>query len=76
MLFFTADNGLIVGLTVATDDPSRASTALSQLAESVDAAYGYATSEEPPPDTTSEFKARAREGWGWTSVRPILPPDS
>ena len=74
MLFFTTDGGLIAGLTVETDEPSRASTMLRQLAESLGARYGYAACEEPPPDTTSEFKARAREGWGYESVRPIVPP--
>ena len=60
MLFFTTDGGLIAGLTVATEDLDRASTTLRQLAQSVDARYGYATGEQPPPDTTSEFKAIAR----------------
>ena len=60
MLFFTADRGLIAGLTVETDDPDRAATTLRKLAQSVDARYGYATGEQPPPDTTSEFKAIAR----------------
>jgi hypothetical protein len=60
MLFFTTDGGLIAGLTVQTDDPARATTTLRQLAQSVDARYGYATGEQPPPDTTSEFEAIAR----------------
>jgi hypothetical protein len=61
MLFFTTDGGLIAGLTVATADPDRARTTLRRLAQSVDARYGYATWEEPPPDTASGFKARARK---------------
>lgn len=60
MLFFTTDGGLIAGLTVETDDPNQASTTLRQLAQSVDARYGYATGEQPPPDTASVFKAIAR----------------
>ena len=60
MLFFTTDGGLIAGLTVATADPNRAGATLRRLAQSVDAHYGYATWEQPPPDTTSEFKTRAR----------------
>lgn len=60
MLFFTTDSGLNAGLTVETDDPNQASTTLRQLAQSVDARYGYATGEQPPPDTASEFKAIAR----------------
>jgi hypothetical protein len=33
---------------------------LRRLAESVDARYGYALWEEPPPDSAVEFKAQAR----------------
>jgi hypothetical protein len=68
MLFFTTDDGLIAGLTVAAEHPNRAGTILCPLAESVDASYGYATWEQPPPETTSEFKARAH-----TSEIQLLP---
>jgi hypothetical protein len=70
MLCFTTDGGLIAGLTVATEDPDFAGATLFQLAQSVDARYGYATWEQPPPDTASEFKANARK----TEVLPRLLP--
>ena len=68
MLFFTTDRGLIAGLTVATEDPDRAGATLRRLAESIGARFGYATWEEPPPDTTFEFKVRAR-----TAQIQVLP---
>jgi hypothetical protein len=70
MLFFTSDNGLIAGLTVDTDDPNIAGATLRQLADSVDARYGYAKWEQPPPDTASEFKAETRT----TEFLPRLLP--
>ncbi|HET8741808.1 MAG TPA: hypothetical protein VFM41_04245 [Gaiella sp.] len=70
MLFFTTDGGLIAGLTVATEDPERAGTTLRQLARSVDGRYGYATWEQPPPDTAFDFKANARK----TECLPRLLP--
>ena len=60
MLFFTTDGGLIVGLTVTTEDPDLAATTLRLLAKSVDARYSYSAWEQPPPDTASEFEAKAR----------------
>lgn|SRR5262249_14405856 len=60
MLFFTADAGLIAGLTVSTEDLDVAEKTLRELAQSVDARYGYALGDSPPPDTASEFKAEAR----------------
>jgi hypothetical protein len=59
MLYFTTDGGLIAGLTVATSDLDLAGTTLRHLAETVDARYGYATWEQPPPDSAAEFKAEA-----------------
>ncbi len=70
MLFFTSDGGLISGLTVATEDPELAGTTLRQLAESVDARYGYATWEQPPPDTALEFRPNARKT---DSLPRVLP---
>jgi hypothetical protein len=61
-LFFTRDEGLIAGLTVWAENPARARATLYELAESVDARYGFVTAEEPPPyDTVSDFKARVCE---------------
>ena len=63
MLFFTTDGSLIAGLTVATEDQDRAGAMLRQLAGSVEARYGYALAEAPPPDSASEFRTKAlREG--------------
>jgi hypothetical protein len=60
MLFFTTDGGLIAGLTVTTEDPGLTATTLRRLAKSVDARYGYSAWEQPPPDSASEFEAKAR----------------
>ncbi len=60
MLFFTTDGGLIVGLGLDDEDGDAGRQALSRLAATVGAVHGYATFEEPPPDTTPEFLARAR----------------
>jgi hypothetical protein len=57
MLFFTADGGVVAGLTVADADARRA---LAELAETVGAHDGYATFEQPPPDTVADFPTRAR----------------
>jgi len=70
MLFFTTDGGLIAGLTVATEDPDLAGTTLRQLARSVDARYSYATWEQPPPATASEFKANALNTESSTRLLP------
>jgi hypothetical protein len=70
MLFFTTDGGLIAGLTVATEDPDLAARTLRQLARSVDARYGYATWEQPAPDTAFEFEANARKT---DSLPRVLP---
>src|SRR5262249_21008069 len=67
MLFFTTDGGLIAGLAVATEDSDLAGATLRELAQSVDARYGYALGEAPPPGTASEFKEQAR-------TMRILPP--
>jgi hypothetical protein len=61
MLFFTVDDGLIAGLTVATEDSERAGMMLRRLAESVGGRYGYALGESPPPNSKSEFEAEARK---------------
>ena len=61
-LFFTGDGGLIAGVTIGAETFAETATTLRELALSVDARYGYATGEEPPPyGTTSEFKTRARQ---------------
>ena len=70
MLFFTADGGLITGLTVATEEPDLAGTTLRQRAQSVDARYGFATWEQPPPHTAFEFIAHARKA---ASLPRLLP---
>lgn len=76
-LFFTTDGGLIATLALAITDPHVAGNTLRQLAESVDADYGYVLWEEPPPDTASEFKATARASLGWEEwIPPILPARS
>jgi hypothetical protein len=67
MLFFTADGGLIAGLTVATADSERAGVMLRRLAQSIGARYGYGLGESPPPCSASEFEAEARK------VDPELP---
>jgi hypothetical protein len=60
MLFFTSESGLIAGLTIRTCDPDHAGAALRELAGTVGATFGYVGGEEPPPDSTSEFRARSR----------------
>jgi hypothetical protein len=60
-LFFTGDGGLIAGVTIGADRFADTAATLRELAVSVDARYGYAAGEEPPPfDTMSEFMARVR----------------
>ena len=59
MLFFTADGGLIAGLTVDTEDLDEASIYLHQLAESVGGRCGFALGSMPPPPTAAEFEATA-----------------
>jgi hypothetical protein len=55
MLFFTVDGGMIVGVSVAIDDLSKAAPYLRSLADDFDGRLGYATFEEPPPDSTEDF---------------------
>lgn len=57
MLFFTHDGGMIAGLGSAFLEPK---ALLKQLAAVVDARFGMAVFEEPPPDTCAEFRERCR----------------
>lgn len=59
MLFFTADGGLIAGLSIADEDPATGRQLLTRLAGSIGARHGYATFEQPPSATTAEFLASA-----------------
>lgn len=57
MAFFTADGGFILGLGVSEAESSEV---LTELREFVGGdAPGYICFEQPPPDTTAEFLARA-----------------
>ncbi|MBO0698863.1 MAG: hypothetical protein J2P46_10745 [Zavarzinella sp.] len=56
MLFFTEDGGLILGLSVQ----DHADVALARLREYARSEIGYATFEEPPPVTVTEFKRLAQ----------------
>lgn len=60
MLFFTTDCGMIAGLSLAARDSTLVSIYLRQLAESVGARYAYVTSEDPPPETQSDFLNAAK----------------
>jgi hypothetical protein len=60
MLFFTKDGSMIVGLSVDEERSDHAKQLLCELATTIGAVHGYATIEEPPPDRTAEFLARAR----------------
>jgi hypothetical protein len=57
MLYYTEDQGLIVGVVVSE---SNAVAWLNRLALLVGGKYGYLTSEECPPDSTIEFIERCR----------------
>jgi hypothetical protein len=57
MLFFTADGGLVAGVTAGEDDARKA---LVELADTVGSRDGYVSVGTPPPDTTGEFIAQAR----------------
>lgn len=64
MLFFTADGGLIGGLSVADDEPALLADKLALLAEVLGGQLGYVTTEEPPPDTQKEFRAQVKTAPG------------
>ncbi len=55
MAFFTADGGLILGLSVAAD----AGRWLGELVAETGGSAGWVGFEEPPPDTGAEFLAVA-----------------
>jgi hypothetical protein len=55
MVFFTADSGLIVGLSVARE-PDRW---LGELQVAMESAVGWIGLEQPPPDTARAFLALA-----------------
>jgi len=64
MLFFTSDGGMIVGLTIRTDDQAEAADFLLRLAATVNGQFGYMAFEQPPPDTIREFMAAVeRSPW-------------
>jgi hypothetical protein len=76
MLFFTTDGGLVAGLTVHDENPATLTRYLQQLAESMDAKYGYVAWEEPPPERSSEFIARASEAMPPRLAKGRLEPTS
>jgi hypothetical protein len=57
MASFTADGGLILGLGVSEAESSKALARLRKFVAGD--APGYISFEQPPPDTTAEFFARA-----------------
>jgi hypothetical protein len=65
MAFFTADGGLILGLSVAAD-PERW---LAELLAATGGAAGRVGFEEPPPDTAGEFAA-----WTAQAAEPDRAP--
>ena len=71
MMFFTEDDGLIVGLSVQSDScyvnevagsmpPDNTTTFLERLARTADGKFGYVAVEQPPADTKDEFICEAR----------------
>ena len=57
MAFFTADDGLILGLTVREDEAERQ---LRRLMNDLGSTTGGIFGEEPPPETAAEFRAALR----------------
>jgi len=55
MVFFTADGGLLLGLSVVSD----ADRWLAELLAATGSAVGWVGFEEPPPDSAREFAALA-----------------
>ena len=58
-VFFLADGGLVLGVSVAEDRELRLVWWVQQLKECVGSQFGYYVGETPPVDSTEEFKSIA-----------------
>lgn len=60
-VFFLPSGGLVLGLSVATPDPTDWNRWLNELLKFAGAKFGYYTGECPPADTIDEFIRVASE---------------
>ena len=64
MMFFTEDNGLIVGITSKEPNINRLEKYLLDIAKSVEGRYGLILTETAPPESATEFMQMAiKEGY-------------
>jgi hypothetical protein len=60
-VYFIPDNGLILGLSVATQDEADWDLWLNKLRSFAGSKYGYIRGECPPKETVAEFIAEANK---------------